>query len=338
MTTTQPLLEVRDLRTYFFTRTGVARAVDGVSFTLARGQTLGLVGESGSGKSVTCMSIVRLVAKPAGRIVSGQILLEGRDLLGLSEAEMREIRGAQISVVTQDPMSSLNPVYTIGNQIAEPLHYHPRLRGHASLWNRMVQALRAVGIPAPEQRLRDYPHQFSGGQRQRVVTAMAIECQPSVLIADEPTTALDVTVQNQILRLLHDVRRDLNLGMILVTHDLSVVARVCDVVAVMYAGRIVELAPLVEIFDRPRHPYTRALMRALPRLGQRAERLYSIDGQPPDTRRLGPGCPFAVRCPDVMERCHSEFPPERLVGEGHRVSCWAAAETPLAATPGGERR
>jgi oligopeptide/dipeptide ABC transporter ATP-binding protein len=330
--TNAPLLDVRDLRTYFFTNSGVARAVDGVSFSLARGQVLGLVGESGSGKSVTCMSIVRLVAKPAGRIVGGEVLLEGRDLLSLPESEMRKVRGDQVSVITQDPMSSLNPVYTIENQMAEPLRYHQGVRDHATLQTRILSLLKAVGIPSAERRMRDYPHQLSGGQRQRIVTAMALECQPSLLIADEPTTALDVTVQNQVLRLLREVQREFNLGMIMVTHDLSVVARICETVAVMYAGRIVEMAPLVAIFEQPQHPYTRALMRALPRPGQRAERLDTIEGQPPDTRRLEPGCPFAARCPDVMERCRVEYPPERIVADGHRVNCWAVT-APVAQPP-----
>ncbi|MCC7364212.1 MAG: ABC transporter ATP-binding protein [Dehalococcoidia bacterium] len=321
-----PLLEVKNLQTHFITRSGVARAVDGVTFSLERGQTLGLVGESGSGKSVTCSSIVRLLPKGSGRIVGGEVLFEGRNLLDISENEMRRIRGSQISFVTQDPMTSLNPVYSIGNQMEEPLRYHQGMRNHGQLHAKVVEALTQVGIPSPERRVKDYPHQLSGGQRQRVVTAMAIECQPSLLIADEPTTALDVTVQIQILRLLKDVQKELNLGMILVTHDLSVIARTCDKVAVMYAGRIVEEGPIDEIFARPRHPYTRSLMRAIPQIGRKEDRLYSIPGQPPDVRRLPQGCPFAPRCPDVIDRCTHEAPTEQFFGSNHRARCLRAEE------------
>ncbi|OAI39965.1 dipeptide/oligopeptide/nickel ABC transporter ATP-binding protein [bacterium SCGC AG-212-C10] len=322
-----PLLEVRDLRTYFYNRNTIARAVDGVSFTLERGRTLGIVGESGSGKSVTMMSLVRLVPKPAGRIVSGEILLEGTDLLKLSDSQMRAVRGSSISVVTQDPMTSLNPVYQIGNQLEEPLRLHQHITNRLDLRKKVIDALRQVGIPAPEMRVKSYPHQMSGGQRQRVVTAMALECHPSLLICDEPTTALDVTVQMQILRLLKDVQRDLNLGMILVTHDLAVVARVCDDVAVMYAGRIVEKAPIVSIFERPSHPYTQALMRSLSTETDAQGKLYSIDGQPPDVRSLGKGCPFAPRCPKVMDICKTEFPPSVRVTPEHTALCWDAAKT-----------
>ncbi|MBI2766671.1 MAG: ABC transporter ATP-binding protein [Chloroflexi bacterium] len=323
-TQSRHLLEVKDLRTHFFTRNGVAKAVDGVSFSLDRGQTLGLVGESGSGKTVTLMSIVRLIPKPAGRIVSGEVLLEGRDLLKLSDRDMREVRGAEISVVTQDPMTSLNPLYTIGNQMEEPLRYHQHIRSHSELRSHVLDALKKVGIPVPERRMKSYPHQLSGGQRQRIVTAMAIECQPSLLIADEPTTALDVTVQIQILRLLREVQKEMNLGMIVVTHDLAVVARVCDVVAVMYAGRIVEKAPIVEMFEKPSHPYTQALMKAVEGERDATGRLYTIEGQPPDVRRLSPGCPFAPRCPKVMDICRGEYPPVASLSSQHTVSCWAA--------------
>jgi oligopeptide/dipeptide ABC transporter ATP-binding protein len=319
-----PLLEVRDLVTHFITRHGVAKAVDGVSFTLERGQTLGLVGESGSGKSVTLMSIVRLVPKPAGRILDGEILLEGRDLLKLSEREMRDVRGRKISVVTQDPMSSLNPVYTIGNQLCEPLRQHQQIRDRTTLRDKVVSTLQKVGIPSPESRVRNYPHQFSGGQRQRVVTAMAIECQPSVLIADEPTTALDVTIQLQILRLLREVQREMNSGMIIVSHDLAVMARVCDDIAVMYAGRIVEKASLVDIFDHPVHPYTQALIKGTKAEVDESGRLYAIQGQSPDVRHLVPGCAFAPRCPEAMDTCGSAYPPETVLDSGHVVSCWTA--------------
>jgi oligopeptide/dipeptide ABC transporter ATP-binding protein len=323
----KPLLEVRNLTTTFRTRHGVARAVNGVSFAVGRGRTLGIVGESGSGKSVTLMSIVRLVAKPAGHIESGEILLDGGDLLKLSDEEMRRVRGAKISVVTQDPMTSLNPVYTIGNQLEEPLRQHQGITSGAALRQRVVTALARVGIPAPETRIKTYPHQLSGGQRQRVVTAMALECHPALILCDEPTTALDVTIQLQVLKLLRDMQREYQLGMILVSHDLGAIARVCDDVAVMYAGRVVEMAPLAELFERPSHPYTKALMRSLNAETDANGRLYSIDGQPPDVRKLGPGCAFAPRCREARERCHKELPPEVAVSSAHRASCWAAADT-----------
>jgi oligopeptide/dipeptide ABC transporter ATP-binding protein len=329
-----PLLEVKNLTTTFRTRNGVSRAVNGVSLTVERGRTLGIVGESGSGKSVTLMSIVRLVAKPAGNIESGEILFNGKDLLKLSEEEMRQIRGAQISVVTQDPMTSLNPVYSIGNQLEEPLRQHQNIRDKATLKEKVVAALRRVGIPAPESRVASYPHQLSGGQRQRVVTAMALECHPALILCDEPTTALDVTIQLQILKLLRELQREYQLGMIMVSHDLAVIARVCDDVAVMYAGRVVEKAPLAELFERPSHPYTKALMRSLNVETDENGRLFSIDGQPPDVRKLGPGCAFAPRCREASDICRREVPPDVAVSASHLSACWAVHER-LRPTSGG---
>lgn len=328
--TETPLLEIRNLTTTFRTRSGVARAVNGVSLTVRKGRTLGIVGESGSGKSVTLMSIVRLVAKPAGNIETGEILFDGVDLLKISEDEMRNIRGDQISVVTQDPMTSLNPVYTIGNQLEEPLRQHQNIKNSKTLRERVVSALRRVGIPAPETRVNSYPHQLSGGQRQRVVTAMALECHPKLILCDEPTTALDVTIQLQVLKLLRDLQRELNLGMIMVSHDLAVIARVCDDVAVMYAGRVVEKAPIAELFERPTHPYTKALMRSLNAETDESGKLYSIEGQPPDVRKLGPGCAFAPRCREARDVCLSKRPSETLVSKEHTVSCWVAEEQSVA--------
>lgn len=317
------MLEVKNLTTTFRTRHGVSRAVNGVSLTVERGRTLGIVGESGSGKSVTLMSIVRLVAKPAGNIESGEILFEGRDLLKLSEDEMRRIRGARISVVTQDPMTSLNPVYSIGNQLEEPLRQHQNIRDRSTLKAKVIAALKRVGIPAPASRVESYPHQLSGGQRQRVVTAMALECHPALILCDEPTTALDVTIQLQILKLLRELQREYQLGMIMVSHDLAVIARVCDDVAVMYAGRVVEKASLTEIFERPSHPYTRALMRSLNVETDEKGRLFSIDGQPPDVRNIGPGCAFAPRCREASDVCRREVPPTVAVSATHLSACWA---------------
>ena len=317
----EPLLEVRDLRTHFFTRHGVVKAVDGVSFSLRAGETLGIVGESGSGKSVTALSLVRLVPQPAARIVGGQVLLEGEDLLRKSEAEMRRIRGAKIAMILQDPLTSLNPVLSIGSQVTEAITLHQGLRGR-SLWERAVDILRKLKIPSPEQRMSSFPHQMSGGMRQRVVGAIAISCQPRVLIADEPTTSLDVTVQAQYLRLLKEIQAESGLAILFITHDFGVVAKMCDRVAVMYAGRIVEMAGVRDLFTTPAHPYTEALMRSVPKLEEQVDRLYSIEGQPPAPDRLPPGCPFAPRCPYVMDRCRQEYPPEVKVSAGHVASCW----------------
>ncbi len=315
------LLEVKDIKTHFFTRRGVVKAVDGVSFSLRAGETLGIVGESGSGKSITALSLVRLVPQPAARIVGGQVLLEGEDLLRKSETEMRHIRGAKIAMVLQDPLTSLNPVLSIGSQVTEAITLHQGLRGR-SLWERAVDILRKLKIPSPEQRMASFPHQMSGGMRQRVVGAIAISCQPRVLIADEPTTSLDVTVQAQYLRLLKEIQAESGLAILFITHDFGVVAKMCDRVAVMYAGRIVEMAGVRDLFTMPAHPYTEALMRSVPKLEEQVDRLYSIEGQPPAPDRLPPGCPFAPRCPYVMDRCRQEYPPQVTIGAGHTASCW----------------
>jgi len=315
------LLEVKGLRTHFFTRRGVVKAVDGVSFSLRAGETLGIVGESGSGKSVTALSLVRLVPQPAARIVGGQVLLEGEDLLRKSEADMRRIRGAKIAMILQDPLTSLNPVLSIGSQVTEAITLHQGLRGR-SLWERAVDILRKLKIPSPEQRMSNFPHQMSGGMRQRVVGAIAISCEPRLLIADEPTTSLDVTVQAQYLRLLKEIQAESGLAILFITHDFGVVAKMCDRVAVMYAGRIVEMAGVRDLFTMPAHPYTEALMRSVPKLEEQVDRLYSIEGQPPAPDRLPPGCPFAPRCPYVMDRCRQEYPPQVTIGAGHTASCW----------------
>jgi oligopeptide/dipeptide ABC transporter ATP-binding protein len=316
-----PVVDVRDLRTHIVTRWGTLRAVDGVSFAVAEGETLGLVGESGSGKSMTCLSLVRLVPRGAARIVGGQVLLDGEDLLARSEEEMQRIRGRKVAMILQDPMSSLNPVFSVGMQVREPVAIYHRLRGGA-LARRATELLASVRIPSPAARLRAFPHQLSGGMRQRVVGAMAIAAPPRLLIADEPTTSLDVTIQNQYLGLLEELQQLHRLAMIFVTHDLGIVARVCARVAVMYGGRIVEIGPVRRLFTAPAHPYTRALLDAIPRLGARRERLVAIEGQPPDLLRLPAGCAFAPRCPDVMERCRTEAPPETAVGDGHATRCW----------------
>lgn len=314
------LLEVKDLKTYFFTRRGVVKAVDGVNFSLRGGETLGLVGESGSGKSITCFSIIRLVPQPAGRIVGGQVIFNGEDLLKKSEREMTNIRGKRISMILQDPMVSLNPLYTIGDQVTEPIIQHQGLDKKDS-WEKAKELLTLVRIPSAEVRMKEYPHMMSGGMRQRIVGAIAMSCQPHLLIADEPTTSLDVTVQAQFLRLLKELQQQANVSMIMVTHDLGIVAKVCDRVAVMYAGRIVENTDVRELFNNPTHPYAEALIKSLPKMEEKAERLYTIEGQPPELHNLPPGCSFAPRCPKVMNICRQEFPPEVEVKDRHYVSC-----------------
>jgi oligopeptide/dipeptide ABC transporter ATP-binding protein len=319
--TTKNLLEVKDLKTYFNTRRGVVKAVDGVSFSLREGETLGLVGESGCGKSITCLSILRLVPKPAGHIVGGQVIFDGEDLLLKRESEMRSIRGKKISMILQDPMTSLNPLFTIGNQVAEPLIIHRNLDQNA-VGEEVKKMLRLVRIPSPEVRMREYPHQMSGGMRQRIVGAMVLSCQPALLIADEPTTSLDVTIQAQFLRLLKEIQQESRLAMIVVTHDLGIVAKICDRLVVMYAGRIVESAAVREFFNTPTHPYTIALLNSLPKMNVKVDRLYSIEGQPPELHDLPPGCSFAPRCPSVMEVCNREYPPRSEVKKEHHVRCW----------------
>ncbi len=319
-----PVIDVQDLRTYLVTRWGTVKAVDGVSFSVAEGETLGLVGESGSGKSMTCLSLIRLTPRPASRIVSGRIRLDGDELTSKSEAEMQKIRGRKIAMILQDPMSSLNPVYSVGMQVREPVSLYHGLRGK-NLTARAAALLAAVRIPAPETRLRAFPFQMSGGMRQRVVGAMAIAAPPRLLIADEPTTSLDLTIQAQYLGLLEELQHQHRLAMIFITHNLGIVSKICDRVAVMYAGRIVEMGPVRQIFKTPAHPYTRALLDSIPRLGARRERLTAIDGQPPDLARLPGGCAFAPRCPKVMDRCRVEAPPAFPVAPGQTSACWLDA-------------
>jgi len=325
-TATSRVLEVEDLQTYFYTRSGLVKAVDGVSFSLARGATLAIVGESGCGKSVTALSLMRLVADPPGRIVGGRVRLEGVDLLRLDEAAMRDIRGNQISMVFQEPMTSLNPVMTIGRQISEALILHQRMSNKAAL-NRAIEMLQLVGIPEPKQRAKEYPHQLSGGMRQRAMIAMALACNPRVLIADEPTSALDVTIQAQILELIAKLQRELGTAVILITHDLGVVAETAERVIVMYAGRKVEEAAVGELFARPLHPYTRGLMNSIPRLalmrreaGQ--QRLQEIPGIVPALSNLPQACTFAPRCAFADDTCRGQFPPYQEKRPDHWAACW----------------
>jgi oligopeptide/dipeptide ABC transporter ATP-binding protein len=304
----------------------VTRAVDEVSFTLDAGETLGVVGESGSGKTTMALTLLRLLPT-AARIVSGAIRLEGEDLLTKSEAEMRAIRGKRIAMILQDPMASLNPLFTVGDQIAEPIRVHEGARRRTA-WQRASDLLKAVRIPAPDTRVREYPHQMSGGMRQRIVGAIAISCSPRLLIADEPTTSLDVTIQAQYLNLLRDLQRAHGLALIFITHNLGIVAKMCDRVAVMYAGRIVEAGPVKRIFDDATHPYTRALLESIPRLTDSHRRLTSIEGQPPDLAALPLGCAFHPRCGKTMDRCLGEAPPQFSIGPDHAARCWLAAPSP----------
>ncbi len=319
------LLEVRSLSTQFATKHGVVRAVDDVSWDVAEGETVALVGESGCGKSVSALSIMRLVAAPAGRIVGGQVLFKGRDLLTLSDEEMRRVRGREIAMIFQEPMTSLNPVLTVGRQLTEGLEIHLGMTPTAAR-ARAVELLGMVGIPDPARRLPQYPHQFSGGMRQRMMIAMALACEPALVLADEPTTALDVTIQAQILELMRDLSRRLGAAMLIITHNLGVVARYADRVNVMYAGRIIERGTARELYANPRHPYTLGLLRSVPRLDEpRRARLAPIEGQPPDLSRLPEGCAFVPRCAFRVERCVTERPPLREIGErGHVSACWEA--------------
>jgi oligopeptide/dipeptide ABC transporter ATP-binding protein len=319
----EPLLTVRDLHTYFYTDEGVVRSVEGVHLTVHAGETVGLVGESGCGKSVTSLSIMRLVARP-GRIVRGTIEFQGKDLLRLSNARMRRIRGNDIAMIFQEPMTSLNPVFPIGDQIAESLRLHLKL-SRREAERRSIELLQQVGIPRPEQVVREYPHQLSGGMRQRVMIAIAMACQPQLLIADEPTTALDVTIQAQILDLMKRLQAEYGSAILMITHDLGVVAEMCERVIVMYAGRIVEEADVYTLFENPKHPYTQGLLRSIPRLGERNRRLYSIPGNVPTPINMPEGCKFADRCPMVMDRCRQAEPPLMDVAgsaSGHRARCW----------------
>ncbi len=317
-----PLLEIHGLTTHYVSARGtrVTRAVQDVSFTLRDGETLGIVGESGSGKSTLALSLLRLLP-PAARTVAGSVRFEGEDLLAKPEAEMRRIRGKRIAMILQDPMASLNPLFTVGDQVAEPLRVHEGA-SRRSAWERARELLASVRIAAPGMRVRNYPHELSGGMRQRIVGAIAISCGPRLLIADEPTTSLDVTIQAQYLALLRDLQRAQGLALIFITHNLGIVARMCDAVAVMYAGRIVESGPVREIFNAPRHPYTRALIESIPRLGESNGRLTAIEGQPPDPAALPEGCAFHPRCPVRLEKCASERPRDSVVGAGHHTACW----------------
>ena len=318
-----PLLDLIDLKTYFFTRDGVVRAVDGVSFEMRQGETLGIVGESGSGKTMTALSIMRLVPEPRGRIVGGQIMFQGRDLLQLGEADMCRVRGRDIALVFQDPMTAFDPLYRVGAQIEEAIEWHLRLDRKAR-HERCVDALNRVGIPAAAERARSYPHEFSGGMIQRAMIAMALVCEPKLLIADEPTTALDVTMEAQIVDLLRELQHDTGMGLMYVTHNMGVVARIAHRVAVMYAGTLVETAPTKTLFRNPKHPYTLGLMRSVPRVdGDVSERLPAIEGLPPDLIDMPNACPFAPRCSFVMDRCWAERPQLRVVGEEHRIACFA---------------
>jgi len=320
MSNNDVILQVNDLHTYFFNRRGVTKAVDGITFTLRQGETLGIVGESGCGKTMTALSLLGLVPRPAARIVSGEIILDGEDLTKKSEEEMRKIRGRKISMILQDPQTSLNPVFSIGNQVIEALGISEKTN-RKSMFNRAVESLRSVRVAAPESRMSDYPHQMSGGMKQRVIGAISMASSPNVIIADEPTTALDVTIQLQYLNLLKDIQRETGMAIIFITHDFGIVARMCDRVAVMYAGRIVESADVRSLFNKPTHPYTQALINSVPQM-DRTDRLFSIDGQPPALWDLPEGCRFADRCQHARPQCHQEYPGVLRVGEGHVASCW----------------
>ena len=320
------VLEVRDLHTHFFLRRGVLKVVDGVSFSLRRGEVLGLVGESGCGKSVTALSLLRLLPQPAARTVQGKVLLDGEDLLTKSDREMRQIRGRKIAMILQDPQTSLNPVFTIGDQLRESIaKHHPGPAG--TVMQRAIEALRKVKLAAPEQRMHQYPHQMSGGMKQRVVGAIAITCEPLVLIAEEPTTALDVTIQLQYLKLLKELQQNSDMAILFITHDFGVVAKMCDRVAVMYAGRIVESGPVRQVFDNPAHPYTQALIASVPKMRQRVGRLLTIEGQPPEFSDLPVGCRFAPRCPLADDRCHTTYPSSFTLGREHTADCWKLGKT-----------
>jgi len=317
-----PLLEVNGLQTRFFTQDGVVKAVNGVSFYVEEGETLGIVGESGCGKSVSVLSVMRLIPQPPGKIVGGEVLFDGRDLLKVDDDEIRKVRGNKIAMVFQDPMTSLNPVLTIGRQVSEALELHMGMN-HDQARKRSAELLAMVGIPQAEDRLDDYPHQFSGGMRQRAMIAMALACNPQLLIADEPTTALDVTIQAQIVELVKRLRDELGMAIIWITHDLGVVAGLADRMMVMYAGFVVEEAPVKEVYANPRHPYTLGLLGSLPRLDMiRASKLTSIEGLPPDLIDLPPGCPFEARCVYAVEKCKTERPELAPVGPRHRIACW----------------
>ncbi len=318
---TANLLEVNNLKTYFFTRGGVVKAVDDVSFTIKSGQTLGIVGESGCGKSVTALSIMRLVASPPGKIVSGEINFNGENILDKNMDELTDLRGSKISMIFQDPMTSLNPVFTVGYQIAETVKRHRKEVSNDQAWRRATEMLDLVRIPDAKRRVKNYPHEFSGGMRQRVMIAIALACNPQLLIADEPTTALDVTIQAQVLELMKGLSQEFGTAVMLITHDLGVVAGTCQYVNVMYAGHVVESAPVKQVFETPAHPYTVGLLQSIPRLDEsRGTRLTPIAGQPPDLINVPVGCPYAPRCPRVQNRCRQERPELKPVGRGEQVA------------------
>jgi oligopeptide/dipeptide ABC transporter ATP-binding protein len=319
------LLSIKNLKTYFYTDYGIVKAVDGINLQVGEKETLGIVGESGSGKSVTGLSILRLIPSPPGKIVEGEIVFQGKDLLSLSEKEMRKIRGNKISMIFQEPMTSLNPVFTIGNQIAEAIALHQGLR-KKEVYEKTIDVLHRVGIPGPKERVRQYPHQMSGGMRQRVMIAMAISCEPALLIADEPTTALDVTIQAQILDLLRNLKQTLNMALILISHDLGVIAEMADRIAVMYGGSIMEYARASEIFRHSRNPYTRGLLRSLPYHQKRKSRFKTIPGQVPDPLNLPAGCKFHPRCDMVINICRVEEPDFEGVNPGHWSMCYRSRE------------
>ncbi|MFL5270130.1 MAG: ABC transporter ATP-binding protein [Stellaceae bacterium] len=320
----RPLLELQNLSTHYVSAQGtrVVRAVDEVSLCINAGETLGIVGESGSGKSTLALTILRILP-PAAQIVSGKMLFEGEDLLLKSDEEMRRVRGKRIAMILQDPMASLNPLFTIGDQVAETLRVHEGA-SRANAWERARGLLKAVRIPSPETRVTQYPHEMSGGMRQRIVGAIGISCEPRLLIADEPTTSLDLTIQAQYLALLRDLQREHGLALIFITHNLGIVAKMCDQLAVMYAGRVVESGPVSQIFNSPTHPYTEALLSSIPRMTDNRQRLTAIDGQPPDLSSLPPGCSFAPRCPEVFDRCRMQAPPAFTTAVGRNARCWLA--------------
>jgi len=320
---TKNLLEVRGLATFFDTDAGEVRAVDGVDFSLERGRTLGIVGESGCGKSVTALSIMGLVPTPPGRIVAGEVRFEGEDLLRLPPARLRELRGARLSMIFQEPMTSLNPAFSVGDQVAEALLRHEKTSRKEAKDN-AIEMLRRVRIPSPERRARDYPHRLSGGMRQRVMIAMALACNPQLLIADEPTTALDVTIQAQILELMRALRSELGTSIILITHDLGVIAELADEVIVMYAGKVVERCPVSALFTEPHHPYTIGLLGSIPRLDLAQQRLSAIEGTVPDASAMPAGCRFHARCPFAVEKCFTESPPLTEMKANHLAACWRA--------------
>jgi oligopeptide/dipeptide ABC transporter ATP-binding protein len=324
---TETVLEIENLQTHFFTGEGIGRAVDGVSFSVKRKKTLGLVGESGCGKSVTALSILRLVPAPPGRIVAGCITLSGEDVLSLSELQMRSVRGKSASMIFQEPMTSLNPVFTIGTQVAEAVRIHTSV-DRASAGEIAIEYLSKVGMPAPRQRVSQYPHQLSGGMKQRVMIAMALCLKPDLLIADEPTTALDVTIQAGILRLIKEMQEETGTALLLITHDLGIVAEMADEVAVMYAGKIVEMGPCVSVFSSFVHPYTEGLFKSLPGRVARGSRLYTITGVVPSAFAFPPGCKFHTRCPLAIAKCKEEEPPLVAIADGHTCACWVRAGGP----------